>query len=78
MLLDIGIIGSFVYWGALTRLFMLKKISREIVSLKYITLLTVLAFIEYAHFSGVCRGTLFWSMYFFYEKSREYQFNKID
>lgn len=64
MLLEIGIVGSFTYWVALFK--MIKCKSDEFVPIWFVTLLTILAWIEYRHLTGNVRGLMFWLIYFMY------------
>lgn len=65
MLLEIGIMGSLIYWGALFIMFRCKS-DDEFIPIWYVVLLTFLAWIEYRHLTGNMRGALFWMLYYSY------------
>ena len=62
MLLEIGFVGTLIYVFAFVN--MLRYNSNTIISARMVTILTLLAYLEYRHATGNIRGTLFWFLYF--------------
>lgn len=62
MLLEMGIVGTFIYLFAFANMF--RYNSNAVISTRMVTLLTLIAYLEYRHATGNIRGTLFWFLYF--------------
>lgn len=75
MLLEIGVMGSLIYWIALLRLF--RNNSNNFVPISFVALLTVFAWIEYRHLTGNVRGSMFWFFYFLCVNSRFFNICKV-
>ena len=62
MLLEMGLVGTLIYVFAFVK--MLRYNSNTIISARMVTILTLLAYLEYRHATGNIRGPLFWFLYF--------------
>lgn len=65
-LLEIGIVGVSLYIVAFVILFRQSRNSG--VSIKFVALMTLMAYLEYRHCSGNMRAMFFWTVFFLYTK----------
>lgn len=77
MVLDIGLFGLFIYLLTLFELWRIPSankyfVNKSHVGIKYVIVMTLLAFLQYEHVNGNLRGGLFWfvAIVFFNESKR--------